>query len=57
MPPILLAAWFPTHFGTVVANIALILMHPAGTENRSRLAASDVKADAAIDCCHTADFY
>ena len=29
----------------VVANIAFILMHPAGTENRSRLAASDVKAE------------
>ena len=29
----------------VVANIAFILMHPVGTENRSRLAASDVKAE------------
>lgn len=29
----------------VVANIAFILMHPAGTENRNKLAASDVKAE------------
>ena len=29
----------------VVANIAFILMHPSGTENRNKLAASDVKAE------------
>ena len=29
----------------VVANIAFILMHPSGTDNRNKLAASDVKAE------------